>query len=612
MSPKRWFPSSVTAVAFALAVLTVLPGPTVSAQQSSPPAAVTHYPDFIFHGGKVVTVDDRTSGTELGTIGQAVAVRDGKILAVGTSQAILAMKGPQTQVFDLRGRTVLPGIIDTHSHLNDYAINHFGKAELAKLQRRVDAQPTDKWDVISKKVLEVVREEAGKRPAGIWISVALPRQAIGPNGQVEDTITAAGRGIITLKDLDAAAPNHPVHIAAGVSAITNTKAQEVVLHDWYGPVEPELVREDGFSSNTVNRNVVAEYLVGDTEALARMFKAENFEWATFGITTWSTSIRSMRSVGAYMLLDHRGEMGIRLAYAPSMGTPPQVVPQNVAPGYGSEYLWYTGISMNGWDNAYPAIYTTIEAPEVRKEIKDREVPYGWSRVEKYSKLVEDLVASGQRFTSTHTSGDKALDLAIDAIEKGAARGGFTPDQIKAKRYAIDHCELNPRPDQIPKLQKLGIIMSCGPGFIEDSPTILRDYGEAYLNWITPVKSLLDGGVTPVLELDTHEVSQYGTVFHYLDLLVNRNVDGKTWGGRQMLDRNRALKMSTIWAAEYLLRENMIGSLEVGKLADLIVIDKDYLTIPAEQIGSIKALMTMVGGRIVHQRPELAAEPTASH
>lgn len=148
-------------------------------------------------------------------------------------------------------------------------------------------------------------------------------------------------------------------------------------------------------------------------------------------------------------------------------------------------------------------------------------------------------------------------------------------------------------------------MSCGPKYIEaTSARILRDYGEEYINWVVPVKSLIDAGVRTVLEIDTHGIAQEGSVFHYLDLLVNREVDGKFYAGKERIDRVQALKMGTIWAAEYVLRENVLGSLEKGKLADFIVLDKDYLTVENQHIRSIKVLLTVVGGNIVHQSESL--------
>lgn len=557
---------------------------------------LVRYPDMIFHNGKIVTMDDKTNSTVLGTVVEALAVRDGKILALGSDSQILSLRGPQTQVFDVKGRTVVPGIIDTHSHLFDYAMDSLGDASP---RTRIRAQQDESWASVKQKTLEAVRQEAAKRKPGEWIALDLPRQANGKDGKPMDAVQAAMRSqIVTRAELDKAAPNHPVYLRTRTSSITNGKAQELIRAGWHGPMEPNLMRDDGFSSNTINRMVLSDHLIPNIEKLAEIYKAENLRWASYGVTTWSSNIRSLRILAAYQLLDQRGEIGIRYGYTPGAGTPAQVVPEMYGvSGYGTDYLWFVGASMRGVDASYPGILTTIEPPDIPKEIKDREIHNVG-----FEAFIEDAVASGLRWAGTHTAGDKALDLTLDAIEKGSAKAGYTADQIKAKEHAIDHCALSPRPDQIPRLQRLNITMSCGPKYIEESPRVLRDYGEKYLSWVAPVKSLLDANVKTVMEVDDNEIFKVGTVFHYLDVFVNREVEGKVYNGKERIDRVLALKMSTIWAAEYLLRQDKIGSLERGKFADLLVLDSDYFTVPAQQIRKIKPLFTVVGGKIVHRAP----------
>ena len=566
----------------------------LAAQTVSP--EVISYPDMILHNGKVVTMDDKSNSSALGTVVEAVAVRDGKILALGSNSQILALRGPQTRVFDVKGRTVVPGIIDTHSHLFDYAMDSLGEASP---RTRIRAQQTDTWDTVKQRTLEAIQQEVGKRKPGEWIALDLPRQAIGKDGKPMDAVQAAMRGqVVTRAELDKVAPNHPVYLRTRTSSITNGKAQEIIRAGWHGPMEPNLMRDDGFSSNTINRMVLSDHLIPNIEKLAEIYKAENLRWAGYGVTTWSSNVRSLRIIAAYQLLDKRGEMGIRYAYTPGAGTPAQVVPEmHGVPGYGTDYLWFAGASMRGVDASYPGILTTIESPEIPKEIKDREIHNVG-----FEAFIENAVASGLRWAGTHTAGDKALDLTLDAIEKGSARAGYTLDQIRAKGHAIDHCTLNPRPDQIPRLQKLNIMMSCAPKYIEESPRVLRDYGEKYLAWVAPVKSLLDANVKTVMEVDDNEIFKVGTVFHYLDVLVNREVEGKVYNGKERVDRVIALKMSTNWAAEYVLRADKIGSLERGKLGDLLVLDRDYFTVPEREIRTIKSLLTVVGGKIVHQAP----------
>jgi predicted amidohydrolase YtcJ len=578
---------------FALIALTCWFAP--AGAQTVPPDLLA-YPEVILHNGKIVTMDDKTNSPALGTVVQAIAIRDGKILALGENNQILSLKGPQTKVFDVKGHTVVPGIIDTHSHLFDYAMDSLGDASP---RLRIRAQEKDTWASVKEKTLDVLGQEVKKRKPGEWIALDLPRQAIDKDGKPMDAVQAAMRGqVVTRSELDKIAPDNPVYLRTRTSSITNGKAQELIRAGWHGPMEPNLMREDGFSSNTINRMVLSDYLIPNIEKLAEIYKAENLRWAGYGVTTWSSNIRSLRILAAYQLLDRRGEMGIRYAYTPGAGTPAQVVPEmNGVPGYGSDYLWFAGASMRGVDASYPGILTTIEPPAISKEIKDREIHNVG-----FEAFIENAVASGLRWAGTHTAGDKALDLTLDAIEKGSARAGYSIDQIRAKGHAIDHCTLNPRPDQIPRLQKLNIMMSCAPKYIEDSPRVLRDYGEKYLSWVAPVRSLLDANVKTVMEVDDNEIFKVGTVFHYLDVLVNREVEDKVYNGKERVDRIIAMKMSTNWAAEYVLRQDKLGSLERGKLGDLLVLDRDYFTIPEREIRNIKPLLTVVGGKVVHQAP----------
>ncbi|HWP56856.1 MAG TPA: amidohydrolase family protein [Candidatus Acidoferrales bacterium] len=547
------------------------------------------YPDTILHNGKIVTVDDKSASTNPGTVVEALAIKDGKITRLGTSGDILALKGPKTNIIDLKGRTALPGIIDTHSHLHDYAVSHHGAELYPKLT--IKANPGETWDSIVNRALAAISEEVKKRQPGEWISVDLPRAAIGQDGTMLDGSLANRRGLLlTQAALDRVAPNNPVHTRARTSARLNSKALEIIKSAGYSPPE-ELARpEDFYVSNSMNRVVAADFLM-DLENLAQVYRKEHLEWAGYGVTTWSSSIRSTRVLTAHQMLDKRGELPIRFAYGVMMGNPQMLSLAN----YSSDFLWNTGAGTST-DSSYPGLYTSVEPPLIPKDIKDRENPR-----QGFDKIIEDGVASGLRFVNTHVAGDRALDLVLDAIEKGSARAGLSPEEIRRKRHAADHCTMNPRPDQIPRLKRLGMLMSCAPKYIEDtSPKILRDYGEPYTGWVAPVKSLIDAGVRTVLEIDDHGISEHGTVFHYLGLLVNREVDGKVYAGKERIDRVLALKMSTIWAAEYVLRENVLGSLEPGKFADIIVVDKDYLTIPDKEIGTTKVLLTLVGGKIVHR------------
>ena len=155
------------------------------------------------------------------------------------------MRGPQTRVVDAKGRTVVPGMIDTYLHLFDYAMDSLGEASP---RLRVRAQPNETWASVKQKALEVIAQEVKKRKPGEWIALDLPREAIGQNGKPMDAVQAAMRNqVVTRSEMDKIAPNNPVYIRTRTSSITNGKAQELIRAGWHGPMEPNLMREDGFS-----------------------------------------------------------------------------------------------------------------------------------------------------------------------------------------------------------------------------------------------------------------------------------------------------------------------------------------------------------------------------
>lgn len=546
--------------------------------------------DMILTNAKVYVLDDRSPSTNVGRVVQAMAVREGRVMSIGSNAEIARLAGPATVKLDLGGRAVIPGLIDTHSHLMDYAIDHWA-TDVKRSE--VEAAKGETWQSVKGKVLSAVSTSVREARSGEWISVNIPREALGSDGQPLDVKLALRQGLITREELDRMAPQNPIHIQGSTRAVLNTKAIDLVspLTDEPGVIEPRT----GFSQNTVNRIVKSDFLM-EVKALAEAYAKEHEEWAAYGITTWSSSLRSLKALAAYEMLDSQGREVIRFAYGPSIGTAPERLPVNSAglAGYGSSFLWYNSVSSSGPDGSYPEIATTVGTPEIPKSIKQRE-----KFEDEMFPLIEAAVAKGLRWANTHVAGDRTLDALMDAIERGSQRAGLSLEQIRAKRHATDHCAVNPRADQIPRMAKLGMFASCSPKYLENTPTVAKDYGEARTRWVVPVKSLIDGGVRTVLELDTHDIGRNG-FFYFLDLLVNRELDGKVWVPEERIDRVLAMKMSTVWASEYLFREREIGSLEPGKWADFVVLDRDYFDrqgLPDRQIKAVRPLMTAIGGKI---------------
>ncbi|OFV93168.1 MAG: hypothetical protein A3F68_05440 [Acidobacteria bacterium RIFCSPLOWO2_12_FULL_54_10] len=198
---------------------------------------------------------------------------------------------------------------------------------------------------------------------------------------------------------------------------------------------------------------------------------------------------------------------------------------------------------------------------------------------------------------------------MNVIVQASKDAGMTDEQIRAKRHGFDHTTVWPRPDQVEKLKQYNFYASSDAFEIyQASPAVMDYYGERVASWVVPNKRLVQGQVNNSFEMDRTLGSTKLTIFHGISWMINRKAwDGKVYAQDQRVDRQTALKIATTWGANYLLRENVIGSLEPGKWADFAVLDRDYLTIPESDIENLRVLMTMAGGKVVHLVPSMARE-----
>jgi len=175
--------------------------------------------------------------------------------------------------------------------------------------------------------------------------------------------------------------------------------------------------------------------------------------------------------------------------------------------------------------------------------------------------------------------------------------------VRDMRMTGEHCNLiGQQPDIIQSLKDYGIILSCGPDIVGESPAWVKDYGEQIEPFIIPLKTWIESGVKVVGQ-------HYGSSppFNKLWQAVTRQFDGVVWQPQERIHRVQALKMWTSWASEYILKEDKLGTLEVGKLADLVIMDRDYFTVPVDDLLKIRTPMTMVGGKVIQIQQALADE-----
>jgi predicted amidohydrolase YtcJ len=330
--------------------------------------------------------------------------------------------------------------------------------------------------------------------------------------------------------------------------------------------------------------------------LAKTFEAElRDHWARYGITTIGSKL-SAEGQAALAMLDREGRMPIRWAYHIESFRSPDVAEFMAAQmpnlqGQGSPHLWMAGIYGGSADSTQ---CTTL--PSARKHYEGCDLVPG-------GELWESLypaVRNGWRISGFHVHGDLAVDHILLLIEQASAAGGMTPEEIRAKRHMLDHCSINPRPDQIQRGKELGVSWTCGPKYIIRAHLDAEGYdSEVFAKWVVPMRSLIDAGMKPGFHTDGDQGGPM--VFKYMETAITRkDMNGRTWNANEAINRQEVLRAATRWNALNLLRGNELGSIEAGKLADLIVVDHDYLAIPVEEIPGIKVLMTIIGGKVVYE------------
>jgi hypothetical protein len=282
---------------------------------------------------------------------------------------------------------------------------------------------------------------------------------------------------------------------------------------------------------------------------------------------------------------------------------------------GTPYFWQSGVGLQNIDSGPPMFCSTMEAPP---EVKRRE----WCRNAPgtaFEKGVYTAIRSRERLTVGHSYGDKGIDYILQTLDRVMKDDPtITLDYVRSRRFSSDHCGFYPRPAQLPKLKNLNWIISCNGSYLNRSAPWLKVYGEQYGKWISPMKSLVDAGITTVYENEeawgVPEGTKYPNGVHsntYLGsaslLLTRKNREGQVIAPEERIDRVTLMKMMTVWQSQYFQKEKELGTLEAGKLADFVVLNKDYFTVPEEEIVSTYPVMTVVAGNPTFWRTEFARE-----
>ena len=588
---------------------------TAGAQTVTVPATLVEYPDLVIHNAKIATMDDPTLNPAMGRTAEAMAVRDGKILVLGSNSEMLALAGSQTRKIDLGGRTVIPGIINTHSHMHDHSVQRWVQANEDKIEtivRRFSVSG-ENYEELARGIELVIKEQLTHAEPDQWAIISLPRGGSSGTGigvqYLNDPVSGAKQ-----EELNALAPDSPVMLNAHPNWMLNRTAEDSIL-GMYGLENTPESREVFVPvfNTTINRSLVVDrYFASRVPELADIIQDGLEHQAATGFTTFSSHIVGLRIFDAYRKLDREGRLPIRFAFAHRYGQ--QVEPDPAGffmrlgdlAGLGTDYFWNVGPTMGGIDSGPPSICTTMEAPAKFKS-KEKCVLEPGSNTEK---AIISALNSYQRYVVNHVYGDKAFGNFMDVVERVIeSNPGITLEYIQSRRLTADHCGFYPNQGQLPRIKKLGIVLSCDPNFMNRSYPWLSVYGMDKANRIGPIKSILNAGIMPTAEAEMSVESGTGPTYFAIQskFLTRKNSRGDLVAPEEAVDRVSLMKMMTTWASFYVIREDQIGSLEPGKLADFVVLNKDYFTIPEGDIPTVFPLMVVLGGKTTVLRKELADE-----
>jgi predicted amidohydrolase YtcJ len=535
-------------------------------------------PDLILLNGKIYTLDAE------GTTAQAVAAKDGRIVAVGGDAAIQAMAGPNTRQLPLGGRAVIPGIFDSHNHLMEVG------AKLSTI--RLDECQSQE------EMMELVRERAKDTPPGEWIV-----------GQGWNEGNFSDGRLPTRHDIDPATDQHPVILMRFFNTdVVNSYALRLasITRDTADPEAGKVERDPDGEPNGLLR-AAAKMLVRPLipkptlEQMKEHLHLACAEMHRFGITSVVEPGLYPREIHAYQSFYRDGELSVRVNLMPNWHgfrddeTEEQLDYRarelGIFSGLGDEWLRIGGLKMaiDGGTSPHTAyMYEPYEGDTELVAFNRLEL----DALERYFRSAQELGWD----VGIHCCGDHAQDMAVDTFAK-VAREVPRSDA----RHNIIHAYF-PTPRALDQMAEHHIAAVLQPTFIYwEGDLIFRDVGQRRALNYKPARKYLDHGVMVTASSDvTSTVSPNPFVALYA-LVTRKNNLGHAIAPEEAISREEALRAYTT-AGTWLTREERLkGTIEVGKLADMAVLDRDYFAVPDVEIKEIRVEVTIVDGKVVWKR-----------
>ena len=549
--------------------------------------------DLILHHGKIVTVDAQFR------IAEALAVRGDRILAAGTNAEILKLSGPATRQVDLEGRTVLPGLMDTHVHSTGASMYEFDHT-VPDMETLAD-------------VLQYIKSRADALGEGEWIRVS----------QVFLTRLRDPR-FPTREELDRAAPRNPVYFSTGPDASLNSLALKLSGIDKNFKItdgKPGRIEKDPESGEPTGILRNCHRFVKYKPSTKKPAPADESsrllqlmaDYNSVGITSISDRNASDQDVELYRKLKEAGKLTCRvfLTYAIDAQAPLETIEKRItaaARGPLHAYdnmLWLRGVKMFLDGGMLTGSAYMLQPWGVSKVYSIDDPSYRGMRYIEPGKLYQivRLAMKNDLQPTAHSVGDGAVQTLVDAYEE--VNREFS---VRQQRPSLTHSNFMTL-EAIQKMKALGVVADLQPAWLWlDGATLLKQFGGERLKYFQPYKTLFEHGVIVGGGSDhMQKIGSYRSINPYnpfLGMWITLTRQPR-WMDQplhveQRITREQAIRLYTINNAYLTFQEKEKGSLEKGKLADFAVLKQDILTCPVDQVKDIQVESTYLGGKLIYQ------------
>ena len=538
--------------------------------------------DTILYNGKIHTMRSQSD------IVEAIAIKGDKVISTGSNKDVQSLSDSETIEIDLGGRLVLPGLIDTHTHLETIAE---GMINLnLKGARSID------------EVLKTIEENVPDEP-NQWVVSSFWH----PFAQLRE------KRLPTRYEIDQVCPNNPVLLlTVGHFAIANSRALKIAGIDKSSPDpdggkigrDPVTGNLNGLLQESAIRLIQRLIPPHNENELEEKYIEAMEAYNELGITSIVTGATTSQDIKTWKKLHDKSRMNLRvnLGFLPTGEEVPLASEQefhSVLKGFDFSLppddsflsLGYIKFVLDGG--------MTLKTAALSESYPDDQENYGTLTMnqERLNTLVSLCNRSNFR-VGIHAVGDRAIDAVLEAYEEANKE-----KSIVGKRFILIHGFLI-RPDQISRVSKMGILVATQNVFMYEKANVTaRFLGEVRSNLAIPTKSIINGGVVVTGGSDA-DVNSFNPFWGIYQAVTRKSREGRVFGPEEKISRWEALCMYTKWAVLQTFEENLKGVLEPGKFADLIVTSSDILISPEEEIKETQVIMTMVGGKIVYSTNKL--------